>query len=143
MKSRKSWVNPKLKLSVRKECQLLGLNRPSLSYRARSVSKKNEQIMPLIDQQYTRTPFYGAERMRDYINELPYGYHINIKRMRRLYEIMDIRAIGPRPRTTVPGLKQYKHPYLLKDMPLTGSNQAWALDITYIPMFRGKSSYSR
>lgn len=137
MQLKKKWVNPKSKLSIRRQCQLLGLNRSSLSYKAKPVSKKNDHIMRLIDQQYMRTPFYGIDRMTDYINELPYGYKVNVKRIRRLYKVMDLHAIGPRPRTTIPGLKQYKHPYLLKDIDVTQRNQVWAIDITYIPMFRG------
>lgn len=137
MKVKKTWVNPKSKLSIRRQCSLLGLNRSSLSYKAKPVSKKNDHIMRLIDQQYMRTPFYGIDRMTDYINELPYGYKVNVKRIRRLYKLMDLKAIGPRPRTILPGLKQYKHPYLLNDINVVRPNQVWAIDITYIPMFRG------
>jgi putative transposase len=137
MEIKMKWVNPKLKLSIRRQCQLLGLNRSSLSYKAKPGSKKNDHIMRLIDQQYMRTPFYGIDRMTDYINELPYGYRVNVKRIRRLYKVMDLQAIGPKPRTTIPGLKQYKHPYLLKDIDVAERNQVWAIDITYIPMFTG------
>ena len=137
MNERKKWVEPKHKLSIRKQCELLGLNRSTLSYRAKPLSSENEHIMRLIDQQYLRTPFYGVDRMTDYINELPFGYRVNIKRIRRLYKIMDLRAIGPRPRTTLPGSNHYKYPYLLSGLNVTEPNHVWAIDITYIPMFKG------
>lgn len=92
--------------------------------------------MKLIDQQYLRTPFYGVPRMTDFINNA-YGYKINPKRIRRLYKIMDIRAIGPNPYTSKSDKTKYKYPYLLRDLDIKHPNQVWAGDITFIPMSRG------
>lgn len=137
MEVRRLWVDPEAKLSIRKQCKLLDLNRSTYKYKAKPQSSSNRHLATLIDQQYLRTPFYGVERMKEYINSLPFGYKVDVKRIRRLYKVMDLRAIGPTPRTTLPGLKKYKFPYLLKGLEITASNQVWAIDITYIPTFRG------
>ena len=92
--------------------------------------------MELIDKQYLKTPFYGVPRMTDFINET-YGYKINPKRIWRLYKLMDIRAIGPNPYTSKSDKTKYKYPYLLRDLEIKYPNQAWAGDITFIPMYRG------
>ncbi len=46
-------------ISIRRQCALLGLNRSSLYYPPAQETEENLQLMRLIDQQYTRTPFYG------------------------------------------------------------------------------------
>lgn len=91
--------------------------------------------MRLIDEQYTKTPFYGRLRMTAYLRSL--GETVNHKRVRRLMEVMGLRAIYPNPGATVrdPGNKVY--PYLLRGLSVTHPNQVWSSDITYIPMSRG------
>ena len=69
-------------LSLRKQCQLLGLNRSNLYYQPMAESQDNLDIMKCIDEEYTRHPFIGARRMRVYLRTQ--GYHVNLKRIRRL-----------------------------------------------------------
>ena len=78
-------------LSVRRQCELLGLNRASFYYQAASESALNLDLMRLIDEQYLRTPFYGWRKMVAYLRRL--GYAVNGKRIRRLMRLMGIQAI--------------------------------------------------
>lgn len=70
-----------LAISIRRQCELLGLSRSSLYYCQRRNSSYNEQLMRLIDEQYTHTPFYGVSRMTEWLRRQ--GHQINPKRVRR------------------------------------------------------------
>ena len=50
-------------LSIRKQCELLSINRSGLYYVPKGISQADVSIMHLVDEQYTKTPFYGVERM--------------------------------------------------------------------------------
>jgi putative transposase len=91
--------------------------------------------MKLIDCQYLATPFYGARKIAAWLKSQ--GHRVNRKRVRRLMQLMGLKAIYRRPRTSqlAPGNKIY--PYLLSGMKIRQPNQVWAADITYIPMARG------
>jgi putative transposase len=91
--------------------------------------------MKLIDRQYLATPFYGARKIAAWLQGK--GYIINRKRVRRLMQIMGIKAIYRRPRTSQPASWHKIYPYLLNGIQITRPNQVWAADITYIPMARG------
>ncbi len=123
-------------LSVRRQCELLGIHRSGLYYRPGKASALHLHLLQIIDRQYTATPFYGVPRMTAFINQA-YGYGINEKRVHRLYKMMDIRAIGPNPYTSKPGKTSYKFPYLLRGLAITKANQVWCADITFIAMRHG------
>lgn len=91
--------------------------------------------MKMIDRQYMETPFYGSRKMVACLKKQ--GYIVNRKRVRRLMQIMGLKAIYRRPRTSPPGKGNKIYPYLLKGLPITRPNQTWAADITYIPMEKG------
>jgi len=129
-------VDPNIQLSQRKQCELLSIHRNRLYYKPKSESAFNLHLMEIIDKQYLATPFYGVPRMTNHINE-HYDYRVNKKRITRLYKLMDIKAIGPNPFTSKPGEAKYIHPYLLRNLNVTRSNQVSAADITYIGMRRG------
>jgi len=135
--ARISFIDKSSKVSINRQCQLLGVSKSSINYKPKQESPKNEYLMRLMDKQYLRTPFYGVRRMHQYLKSLPAGYGVNEKRVRRLYKKMDLRAIGPTPRTTKSDPTSYKYPYLLRNIKVTKSNQVWGIDITYIPMYRG------
>ena len=113
-------------LSIRRQCELVGLNRATFYYRPAQESELNLALMRLIDQQYTRTPFYGWLRMTIYLRKQ--GHAINPKRVRRLMHKMGLQAVYPKRRTTIaaPGHKVY--PYLLRDLAITRPNQVWSAD---------------
>lgn len=91
--------------------------------------------MRLIDEQYTRTPFYGFRRMKLYLEEQ--GHLVNHKRIRRLMRSMGLEAIYPKPKLSKRNGEHRVFPYLLRGIPVTKPDQVWASDITYIRMHRG------
>jgi putative transposase len=91
--------------------------------------------MKLIDRLHLTTPIYGARKIAVLLNKQ--GWRVNRKRIRRLMQLMGLKAIYRRPRTSQPAPEHHIYPYLLKDMAITRTNQVWAADITYIPMARG------
>ena len=95
----------------------------------------NLYLMRLIDEQYTRTPFYGWPRMTAYLRRQ--GYEVNHKRVQRLMRKMGLQAIYPKRRTSVAAKGHKVYPYLLRNLPITRPNQVWSADITYIRMLRG------
>ncbi len=123
-------------LSLRRQCELIGLTR-SAWYRAPAhESAENLQLMRLIDEQYTRTPFSGWPRMTAYLRE-DLGLAVNHKRVQRLMQIMGLQAIFPKSRTTVPGAAHRIYPYLLRGVTIEHPDQVWSADITYLPMTPG------
>ena len=88
--------------------------------------------MRVMDRQYMKTPFYGAGMMLGHL--LRSGYAVNIKRVRRLYRLMGLEAICPKPDLSKPEKSHKKYPYLLRNVAITHSNHVWSSDITYIPM---------
>jgi putative transposase len=123
-------------LSLRRQCELLGLNRSSWYYEPAQESPENLHLMRLIDEQYTRTPFYGWPRMTAYLRE-DKGLPVNHKRVQRLMQIMGLQAIYPKPRTTVVAPAHRVYPYLLRGLTIEHADQVWSADITYIPMAQG------
>ena len=91
--------------------------------------------MHLIDEQYTKTPFYGVRKMTATLRRL--GYMVNPKRVRRLMRKMELSAIFPKPKTSKPGEVTKNYPYLLQSVVIDGVNQVWSTDITYIRLTRG------
>jgi putative transposase len=122
-------------LSVRRQCELLGLNRSTLYYAPAGESTENLQLMRLIDEQYLRTPFYGWPRMTAYLRRQ--GYDVNHKRIQRLMRKMGLQAIYPRPKTSRAAQERKCYPYLLRDLKIDRPNFVWSADITYVPMRQG------
>ena len=91
--------------------------------------------MNLLDEQYTKTPFYGVKRMTAYLRQL--GYRVNHKRVRRLLRQMGLDAIYQHPNTSKPNPEHQVYPYLLRNVPITRCNQVWSTDITYIRLSKG------
>ena len=123
-------------MSVRRQCELIGLNRSSYYYQPIPESPLNLTLMRLIDEQYLETPFYGYLKMTRHLRENK-GYRVNHKRVYRLMQQMGLRAVVPRPHTSRPHPEHKIYPYLLRGLKITHPNQVWSTDITYIPMQRG------
>ncbi len=122
-------------LSIRRQCELLGLSRSSFYQRKATESALNLELMRLMDEAYTRHPFMGRPRLTHYLKSL--GYRVNEKRVLRLMRLMDLRAVYPAPRTSRASKEHRVYPYLLRDVEITRPNQVWSADITYIPMHKG------
>lgn len=91
--------------------------------------------MRLIDEEYTRHPFYGSRKLVPYLGER--GFIVNRKRILRLMKLMGIQAIYPKKNLSKPNQEHRIYPYLLRGMPIVAPNQVWSADITYIPMRGG------
>ena len=123
-------------LSTARQCALLGVARSSLYYRPREASGENLALMQSMDRQYLDTPFYGSRRMKVWLAREG-GRRVSRKRVQRLMRIMGLRAIYRSPRASRPAPERRVYPYLLEKIRVTRPNQAWAADITYLPMARG------
>lgn len=91
--------------------------------------------MRLIDELYTKAPFYGILKMTEALRQL--GHAVNHKRVARLMRLMGLRAIFPGPRLSTPRKEHKKYPYLLRGFLIVRPNQVWSTDITYIRLRRG------
>jgi putative transposase len=117
-------------LSVRRQCELLGLNRSTLYYQPAAETEENLELMRLIDRQYTDRPFFGSRRMTAWLQER--GYLVNRKRVQRLMGVMGLEAIYPKPKLSVPGSGHRIYPYLLRGVAIERPDQVWSSDITYV-----------
>jgi len=136
LEQRRQWIQPQhLRLSVRRQCQLLGLTRSSYYYPPTLESAENLAYMRLLDEEYTRHPFYGVPRMTWWLREL--GYVVGPKRVRRLLRLMGLMAIYPKPHLSLNPLEHRRFPYLLRGVNIERPNQVWSTDITYIRLREG------
>lgn len=124
---------------MRRQCQLLELHRSNVYYQPAlgegQETEENLELMRLLDEQYTQTPFYGIRRMTAWLRTQ--GHRVNHKRVGRLLRKMGLWAIYPGPSTSkpIPGHRIY--PYLLRGVPIRECNQVWSTDITYVRLRRG------
>ena len=111
------------------------MNRSGLYRSPAPISQETLDLMRLIDEQYTRTPFYGVLRMTAWLKKE--GHPVNPKRVRRHMRLMGLEAIYPKPRLSTPHPEHQVFPYLLRGVPITSSDQVWCSDITYIRLRQG------
>jgi len=123
------------RLSIRRQCRLLGLARSGVYRPPRAANDNDLGLMRRIDALFTAWPFLGSRRMAALLRAE--GVSINRKRAQRLMRRMGIAALGPKPRTTKPAPGHKIYPYLLRGLTIDRPNQVWAADITYIPIGRG------
>jgi putative transposase len=122
-------------LSVRRQCELLGLNRSSLYYEPAVETAENLRLMRRIDEQYTACPFYGSRKMTRWL--VQQGEGVNRKRVQRLMRLMGLEAIYPKPKLSQAGRGHRIYPYLLRDVRIERPDQVWSTDITYVPLASG------
>jgi putative transposase len=118
-----------------RQAELLKLSRSSLYYDPRPVSPADLAIMRRIDELHLDCPFAGRRMLRDLLNGE--GIEIGRDRVITMMRRMGIAAIYRRPNTSKPAPGHKIYPYLLRGLAVERPNQAWAMDITYIPMARG------
>ena len=123
------------RLTIRRQCQLLGLPRSAWYYAPRAETADNEQLMRLMDRQYTATPFFGVRQMTYWLRRQ--GHAVNVKRVRRLLRLMGLEAIYPKPRLSLSNKANPVYPYLLKGLGIDRPDQVWCADLTYLPMRHG------
>ena len=106
-------------------------------YREASIGESDENLlyMRLIDEEYTRHPFYGSRKLRDYLRRQ--GYLVNRKRIQRLMRKMGLVSVAPGPNTSQANKSHKIYPYLLRNLEINRPNQVWCTDLTYIRMSGG------
>ncbi len=118
------------KLSLPRQCELLGLNHSSLYYRKRSrESARNLLMIEIPDKQYTQHPNWGVRRMTAWLRRK--SEQVNPKRVRRLLREMGLETIYPKPRLSKNNPEHRIYPYLLRNLDITGPNQVLCSDIVY------------
>ena len=122
-------------ISLARQCELLGIARSSIYYRPRAMPEIDLTLMNLLDERYTRTPFYGTRKMTEYLRQC--GYPVNRKRVIRLMKELGLAAIYPGPNTSKPSPGHEIYPYLLRGVRAERPNQIWSADITYVRLRGG------
>jgi len=122
-------------LPLVRQAEILNLSRSGLYYEPCPVLPADLAIMRRIDELHLEYPFAGSRMLRDLLR----GEDVAIGRehVGTLMKRMGIEAIYRRPNTSKPMTGHKIYPYLLRTLPITRPNHAWAMDITYIPMARG------
>ena len=129
-------IDPSAKsISISNQCRLLNVSRSSFYYQPKPVNEYDLNLMRRIDELYLDHPCRGSRSMRNQLRRL--GYKVNRKKVQRLMRLMGIRAVYPKPRTTIRHPQHKVYPYLLRNLNINHSNQVWTSDITYIPMKSG------
>lgn len=122
-------------MSVRRQCELLDINRSSLYCKPTKVGYNSLLLMKLIDEEYTRHPFYGTRKMNVYLRNQ--GHNVNRKRIQRLYKLLGLEAVYQKPRLSKATNGHKKYPYLLRGMDINCKNQVWSTDITFVRLKYG------
>ena len=128
-------VDRKDPVPVARQCALLELPRSTFYHVPIPVSDEELELMELIDRCHLKYPFYGTRRIRDWLEDQ--GHTVNRKRIQRLMRTMGIAALYPKRNLSLANQAHKVYPYLLRNLVIDRPNQAWATDITYIPMARG------
>ena len=135
MTPRRELVEPNAPLSMRWQCELLGVNRSSLYYEPVEPDGEQLALMRRMDELHLKHPFFGSRMMTQTLKAE--GSAVNRKRVQRLMRLMGLESTAPKPNTSKPAPEHAVYPYLLRNLTVSRINQVWAADITYIPMARG------
>ena len=122
-------------LSVRRQCELLGLPRSTAYYAPIAESADNLELMRQLDAVYLENPSYGSRMLTAVLNGS--GWEVNRKRIQRLMRLMNIAGVTPKRRTSKPAPGHRIFPYLLRNVAVLRPDQVWSTDITYIPLRGG------
>ena len=123
-------------MSVRRQCELLGLTRSSLYYEPAAETAENLRLMRLIDEEYTAHPFLGSRRLTKWLIQ-EQEEEVNRKRVQRLMRLMGLEAVHPKPKLSTAGRGHRIYPYLLRNVSIQRADQVWSTDITYVPLASG------
>jgi putative transposase len=120
---------------VVQQTRLIGIARSTVYAAKATTSEKELTLLGLIDEEYTRHPFYGNRRLALSLRKL--GYVVNRKRMRRLMKKLGLLALAPAPNTSKKHPEHKIYPYLLRGVVIIRPNQVWSTDITYVRLVAG------
>lgn len=128
-------IEPNQTLSKTRQCELLGLARSSYYYQPEPVAEGDLTLLRLMDEQYLKTPQYGARSYATWMNRQ--GYSVGRKKVTTLMRQLGIISTAPKPSTSRPHKAHTVYPYLLRNRTIDRPNQVWASDITYVPLENG------
>lgn len=123
------------RLTIARQCELLGMSRSGYYYRPHAVSEEDLLLLRLIDEKYTRHPFFGTRRLVDWLGTQ--GHAVGRDRVRSLMQQLGIAAIYPKKRLSQGNTEHPKYPYLLSGLSIETPNHVWCSDITYIRLRGG------
>ena len=135
MRERRRLIGPDEEVSVRRQCEILGVSRSSVYYEPVQPDAEQLELMRQIDEIHLEYPFYGSRTIARELRGK--GYRANRKRVQRLMRLMGLESVAPKPNTSKPNEEHPVYPYLLRGLTINRPNQVWAADITYIPLARG------
>jgi putative transposase len=135
MKQRRALIRVQEQISLRRQCELLGVSRSGLYYEPVGASAEQLGLMRRIDEVHLQWPFYGSRKLCEVLRVE--GVIVNRKHMQRLIRLMGLESVAPKPSTSRPAPEHPVYPYLLRKLEISRPNQVWAADITYIPMAHG------
>ena len=129
--TRRTWISDDARIPVIRQCQLVDVSRATVyARRTPQVTAASDLLhCRLIDEQYTRRPFYGSRKMVVHLKGL--GHQVNRKRVQRLMREMGLAGMAPGPNTSKVHPQHKVYPYLLRGVPIVRPNQVWSTDITY------------
>lgn len=122
-------------ISVRRQCELLELNRSSLYYEPVPINAEDLILMKTIDEEFTQRPCLGSRQMKWRLFDR--GFDVGRKRVRRLMRQMGLEAIVPTRNMSKRNSEHKVYPYLLRGITINRVNQVWSMDITYIQLAHG------
>jgi len=134
---RQSWIDKGDTVTVVRQCVLAGVSRATVyaQQKPRLVDEGTLLFSRLIDEEYTRHPFYGSRRMVTFLKTV--GHTVNRKRVQGLMRKMGLAGMAPGPNTSRAHAEHKVYPYLLRGVLITRPDQVWSTDITYIRLARG------
>ena len=134
---RRGWIGVHADIAQKRQCMLAGVSRTTVYAKRCPVvfAEVDEVLKRLIDEEYTRHPFYGSRKMVVYLFHC--GHRVNRKRVQRLMRSMFLAGMAPGPNTSAAHPRHKVYPYLLRGVPVVRANQVWSTDITYVRLDRG------
>jgi len=135
--TRQAWIEKCDGVAVVQQCVLAGVSRATIyaHRKPKSIDESDLLLVRLIDEEYTRRPFYGSRKMVMFLKGN--GHTVNRKRVQRLMRQMELFGMAPGPKTSRPHPEHKIYPYLLRGVPVVRPNQVWSTDITYIRLEHG------
>lgn len=134
---RRAWIDNGDEISMVQQCSLAGVSRATVyaQQKPRLANESERVLSHLVDEEYTRHPFYGSRKMVVFLKSM--GHTVNRKRVQRLMRQMGLAGMAPGPNTSHPHPEHKVYPYLLRGTPVIRPNQVWSTDITYIRLAHG------
>jgi putative transposase len=134
---RPGWIDPGEAAAMVQQCVLAGVCRSTIDAQQKPAVVDASDLLysRLIDEEYTRHPFYGSRRMVIFLGKA--GHTVNRKRVQRLMRLLGLAGMAPGPNTSRPHPEHKVYPYLLRGVPVVRPNPVWSTDITYIRLARG------